>query len=59
MCVLKTNSVLATKNRNMTKEEIKQWIGRWSKLKPSPQRDMVIRIWSKLTQKKIKNPHQI
>jgi hypothetical protein len=43
----------------MTKEEIKQWIGRWSKLKPSPQRDMVIRIWSKLTQKKIKNPHQI
>ena len=47
------------KQRNMTKEEIKKWIDRWSKLKPSPQRDMVIRIWSKLTQKKIKNPHQI
>jgi hypothetical protein len=30
----------------MTKEEIKKWIDRWSKLKPSPQRDMVIRIWS-------------
>jgi hypothetical protein len=31
----------------MTKEEIKHWIDRWKKLKPSPQRDMVIKIWSK------------
>jgi hypothetical protein len=33
----------------MTKEEIKKWIARWSKLKPSPQKDMVIKIWSRLT----------
>ena len=31
----------------MSKEEIKQWIERWSTLKPSPIRDMVIKIWSK------------
>jgi hypothetical protein len=31
----------------MSKDEIKIWIERWSKLKPSPQRDMVIKIWSK------------
>ena len=31
----------------MTKIEIKHWIDRWSKLKPSTQRDMVIKIWSK------------
>ena len=31
----------------MSKDEIKFWIERWSKLKPSPQRDMVIKIWSK------------
>lgn len=31
----------------MTKEEIKFWVDRWSKLKQSPQRDMVIKIWSK------------
>lgn len=36
----------------MTKEEIKSWIDRWSKLKPSPKRDMVIKIWSKLLQNK-------
>ncbi len=34
----------------MTKEEIKKWIDKWSKLKPSPKRDMVIKIWSKLVQ---------
>ena len=37
-------------NRNKTvmdKSEIKRWINRWSKLKPSPIRDMVIKIWSK------------
>jgi hypothetical protein len=32
----------------MSKNEIKIWIDRWSKLKPSPQRDMVIKIWSRL-----------
>jgi len=31
----------------MTQEEIKKWIDRWSKLKPSPRRDMTIEIWSK------------
>ena len=31
----------------MTKEEIKKWIDKWSKLKPSPKRDIVIKIWSK------------
>lgn len=31
----------------MDKAEIKIWIDRWSKLKPSPKRDMVIKIWSK------------
>jgi hypothetical protein len=38
-----------TKEENMTKEEIKKWIARWSKLNLSPQRDMVIKIWSRLT----------
>jgi hypothetical protein len=32
----------------MSKEEIKEWIDRWSKLKPSPKRDMVIKIWLRL-----------
>jgi hypothetical protein len=32
----------------MSKEEIKKWINIWSKLKPSPKRDMVIKIWSRL-----------
>ena len=31
----------------MDKSEIRRWINRWSKLKPSPIRDMVIKIWSK------------
>ena len=31
----------------MSKDEIKIWIHRWSKLKPSPKRDMVIKIWSR------------
>jgi hypothetical protein len=32
----------------MSQNEIKLWIDKWSKLKPSPQRDMVIKIWSNL-----------
>ena len=32
----------------MKSGEIKKWIDRWSKLKQSPQRDMVIKIWSRL-----------
>ncbi len=43
-----SSPVLATNKQIMTKEEIKQWIDKWSNLKPSPQRDMVINIWSKL-----------
>jgi hypothetical protein len=35
----------------MTKEEIQHWIDRWSKLKPNPQRNMVIKIWSRLLKK--------
>lgn len=31
----------------MQKEEIKLWIDRWSKLKPSPKKDMLIKIWSR------------
>ena len=31
----------------MGQKEIQMWIDRWSKLKPSPKRDMVIKIWSK------------
>ena len=31
----------------MKKGEIKHWVDRWSKLKPSPQRDMAIKIWSR------------
>lgn len=36
----------------MKEEEIKIWIDRWSKLKPTPQRDMVIKIWSKFLKNK-------
>ena len=32
----------------MSKEEIKEWIDRWSRLEPSPQRDAIIKIWSRL-----------
>ena len=32
----------------MSKEEIQHWIDRWKTLKPSPKRDMVIKIWSRL-----------
>ena len=32
----------------MSKEEIKEWIDRWSRLEPSPQRDMIIKIWHRL-----------
>ena len=31
----------------MTKQEIKEWVTRWSKLPSSDKRDMVIKIWSK------------
>lgn len=37
----------------MKQEEIQIWIDKWSKLKPTPQRDMVIKIWSKLLKKQI------
>jgi hypothetical protein len=36
----------------MKEEEIKIWIDRWSKLKPTPRRDMVISIWSKFLKNK-------
>jgi hypothetical protein len=36
------------KNKIMNQQEIKEWIDRWLKLKPSPKRDMVIKIWSRL-----------
>jgi hypothetical protein len=36
------------KNKIMNQQEIKEWIDRWSKLKPSSKRDMVIKIWSRL-----------
>jgi len=32
----------------MSKEEIKEWIDRWSRLEPSPQIDMTIKIWYRL-----------
>ena len=32
----------------MSKEEIKQWIDRWSKLKQTPSVKTVINIWKKL-----------
>jgi hypothetical protein len=32
----------------MTKKEIKEWIDRWSKLKPSPVRNEVIKIWTRI-----------
>jgi len=28
-------------------EDIKHWIGRWKRLKPSKTRDMTLKIWSK------------
>jgi hypothetical protein len=42
---LKTNKIIE-------QEEIKMWIDKWSKLKPTPQRNMVIKIWSKLIKNK-------
>jgi hypothetical protein len=43
----------------MSKEEIQFWIDRWKSLKPSPKRDMVIKIWDSIsaaeTQLKIYN----
>jgi hypothetical protein len=42
-------------NQNkMAREEIKKWIDRWSKLKPSPKRDVAIKIWSRLLKLKSK-----
>jgi hypothetical protein len=32
----------------VSKEEIKEWIDRWSRLEPSKRRDVVIKIWSRL-----------
>ena len=32
----------------MSKEEIKEWIDRWLRIEPSPQRDVIIKIWSRL-----------
>ena len=29
----------------MTKEERQHWIDRWNSLKPSPKRDMAIKMW--------------
>ena len=29
----------------MSKEERQDWIDRWNRLKPSPTRDMTIKIW--------------
>lgn len=37
--------------RVMSQDEIKLWIDKWSKLKPSLKRDMVIKIWSNLITK--------
>jgi hypothetical protein len=34
-------------NKIMSKDEIKIWIDRWSKLPSSPKRNMVIKIWSR------------
>lgn len=31
----------------MGKDEIKGWVDRWSRLRPTPRRDMVIKIWSR------------
>ena len=40
-------------SKRISSEEIKHWINRWKKLKPSKTRDMIIKIWSKgLNQKK-------
>ena len=49
------NTTMKPLNQNrMTKEQIKLWIDKWSKLKPSPKRDMAIKIWSKLLTNKSK-----
>ena len=29
----------------MNKEERQHWIDRWNRLKPSPKRDMIIKMW--------------
>ena len=42
-----SNPVLTTIIKVMSQQEIKMWIDKWSRLRPSPQRDMVIKIWSK------------
>jgi hypothetical protein len=36
----------------MKQEEIQIWIDKWSKLKPTPKRNMVIKIWSRLIKNK-------
>ena len=34
-----------TNPKKMTNQEIQHWMDRWNKLKPSPTRDMVIKMW--------------
>ena len=36
----------------MKQEEIQIWIDKWSKLKPTLKRNMVIKIWSRLIKNK-------
>ena len=31
----------------LSKDEIKGWVDRWSRLQPTPRRDMVIKMWSR------------
>jgi len=37
----------------MTKEERQHWIDRWNSLKPSPKRDMIIKMWGGKPNKKL------
>jgi len=52
----KKEKIIITKhlktNKIMKQEEIQIWIDKWSKLKPTPQRNMVIKIWSRLIKNK-------
>lgn len=34
----------------MTTVEVEQWISRWKSLTPTPQRDQVIKIWTRFLQ---------
>jgi hypothetical protein len=35
----------------MNKKEIEHWVNMWKRLDPSPKRDMVIKIWTKILNK--------